>query len=515
MHNAPLWLISAQGDGQACATEVLRLLKGQHQMRVQPCRAPQPEHADPARACPDASADATADARADSCATGTLGVLLVVTRGQLPAAARHLAAWRRAAPALGRLCIGVDLEREQLAALMAAGAHDFVAWPCTAAELTHRMQHAAAQTNALVTRAASTMVRGFVFASAECAEVMGRLPTMAACSASVLIVGETGTGKEVCAQAVHYLSARSRGPWVAVNCAAIPAELVESELFGHVKGAYTTALASRAGLVREAEGGTLFLDDIDCLSLSAQGKLLRFLQEFEYRAVGANAVQHADVRVVAASNRDLRAMAQAGSFRQDLFFRLSVLRITLPPLRRRQGDIALLARHFAAEFGREMGRLAKARITDEALAKLLHHSWPGNVRELRHVMERAMLLSAGPDLLASDIEIDGDPPDLDAAPGDMPASVLGGWTPPTGAAALQIDGADAAARAASSGESFQRAKKRVVDTFERHYLESLLLRHRGNVTHAASAAKKNRRAFFELIRKHGIDASSHRDTSIA
>ena len=189
--------------------------------------------------------------------------------------------------------------------------------------------------------AAHPRIRGLVYTSTAMAQVASRLSTIAGCDANLLILGATGTGKEVCALAAHYLSGRASKLWIAVNCGAIPGDLVENELFGHVKGAYTTALTARSGLVREAEGGTLFLDDVDCLPLPAQAKLLRFLQEREYRPVGSNTIQHADVRVIAASNCDLHALSLRGAFRQDLYFRLNVLRLKLPALCERREDIAV------------------------------------------------------------------------------------------------------------------------------------------------------------------------------
>lgn len=328
-------------------------------------------------------------------------------------------------------------------------------------------------------------IRGFIYASDACAKVAAQLPVIARSDSTVLIVGETGTGKEICAQALHYLSHRSAGPWVAVNCAAVPLDLIESELFGHVRGAFTTANCSRQGLVKEAEGGTMFLDDIDGLPLLAQGKLLRFLQQQEYRPVGSNIVQRSDVRVIAASNRDLRVMARQNNFRQDLYFRLNVLPISLPPLRERREDIPLLARHFVQQLDLTGGRGESRQLTQEALLKLLAHDWPGNVRELRHVIERSVLLAMGDRIDAGDIALDSelDDPAETAAIDD---EVLG-------------------------EESFRSAKKRVVESFERRYIESLLALHHGNLTHAANAAKKNRRAFFELVRKHHIDTRRFSD----
>ena len=295
---------------------------------------------------------------------------------------------------------------------------------------------------------------------------LAKLTSIAACHAGVLILGETGTGKEVFARAVHYRSPRAGKPMVAVNCGAIPSELVESELFGHVRGAYTTAHASREGLVREAEGGTLFLDDVDCLPPAAQVKLLRFVQEREYRAVGASTVRHADVRIVAACNRDLAQLAAHGDFRSDLYYRLDVLTLHLPPLRDRREDIVPLAEHFLRHFAQELER-PPCELAPSAVDKLMLHAWPGNIRELRHVIERAILMAPTTRLEAADVEIAGAP------------------TRPAAA-------------------TFQEMKARMIDDFERSYIESLLCRTGGNITHAAQAAGKNRRAFFELIRKHSI-----------
>lgn len=314
-------------------------------------------------------------------------------------------------------------------------------------------------------------LNGFIGRDPEFLTQVAKLPRYAACDAGVLIQGETGTGKEIFAQAIHYLSARAPRPWVAVNCGAIPVELVESELFGHVRGAFTSAQNARQGLVAEAEGGTLFLDDVDCLPLLAQAKLLRFLQEREYRAVGGNQVLHADLRVVAASNRPLRELARQGGFREDLYYRLHVLTLHLPPLRQRLADVPLLAEHFARQFGS-----AGHSMSDAAVQRLMSHEWPGNVRELAHVMERAALLCDGQRIDARDIEIDD----------------LGPPVPTLTAASLR------------------EAKAQLVEGFERRSIEALLSAHGGNVTRAAQAAGKNRRAFFALMRKYRIEAGGYR-----
>ncbi len=408
------------------------------------------------------------------------GVVLVTCTAGIGNAAAFIAKLRREHAGVKVVVATPCADDDDLVQLINAGAVDFVSTQSTPAEFGARLQRASgalyAADDGMQQSLQSPQIRGFVYASQACAAIAARLPVLAGCDANVLIVGETGTGKEVCAQAIHYLSARSTRPWVAVNCGAIPAELVETELFGHVKGAYTTAHTSRNGLIREAEGGTLFLDDVDCLPLPAQAKLLRFLQEREYRPVGSNQVLHADVRIVAASNCNLYELAQREKFRQDLYFRLNVLNVAIPPLRDRREDIPILAMHFAHRFGREFNRCAHT-LTPAAKAKLSMHHWPGNVRELMHVIERAVLLAQGTDLGDADIDI------------DLAAPIASGN---------------------SAAISFRDAKKRVVDDFERSYIEQLLTAHSGNITIAARIAKKDRRAFFELIRKHHIEPQRFR-----
>jgi len=383
--------------------------------------------------------------------------------------------WKDAGPVLA---IGADSDGDILAQMLAAGARDFVIAPLRGCELLARLNRALDGAEAVgsarqIAMAAASRRSNLIGSSASFAREVAKLAKIAKCDSGVLILGETGTGKEVFAQAIHYSSSRAAHPWVAVNCAAIPNDLVEDELFGHVKGAYTTAHAPRVGLVKEAEGGTLFLDDIDCMPLSAQAKLLRFLQEREYRVVGSNKEHQANVRFIAASNRDLAALTAAGVFRGDLYFRLHVLSVTLPPLRERQDDIPALAAHFLRHFSKQHNQAACA-LTPQALEKLLAYSWPGNIRELQHVIERSVLLANASTLEADDV--------------DLPSS-------------RQTDSVE---------ESFQSKKARVVEQFERSYIEQLLKTHRGNVTHAARAACKNRRAFFALMRKHGIASERYR-----
>jgi transcriptional regulator with PAS, ATPase and Fis domain len=220
---------------------------------------------------------------------------------------------------------------------------------------------------------------------------------VATTEATVLLQGESGTGKEVIAKLIHQSSARRHGPFVAINCAALPESLLESELFGYERGAFTGADRARVGHIELASRGVLFLDEISEMSLSAQVKLLRFLQEREFRRLGGTRLQKADVRIIAASNQDLDAALARGSFRADLLYRLRVFDIALPPLRERLSDIAVLAPQFLTEVAGTMGRRVP-QLRPEALEALMHHDWPGNVRELRNVLERAVILSDSDDI---------------------------------------------------------------------------------------------------------------------
>jgi len=220
--------------------------------------------------------------------------------------------------------------------------------------------------------------------------------------ATVLLTGESGTGKELVAKAIHQLSPRAKQPMVSVHCAGLSATLLESELFGHEKGAFTGAYERRIGRVEQAQGGTLFLDEIGEIDAATQVKLLRFLGERTFERVGSSKTLTSDVRLIAATNKDLEAQVKAGTFREDLFFRLHVVEIHLPPLRERAGDIPLLARNFLLEFAEENGK-AVSDFTADALELLMNHTWPGNVRELRAALEHAVVLCRGEKISARDL----------------------------------------------------------------------------------------------------------------
>ncbi len=288
---------------------------------------------------------------------------------------------------------------------MKAGAHDFLQKPFEAAHLEHVVAKALDTERLrrdvhLLRGEVETRHRLIVGASSKMREVVELAERAAVSDATVLLDGESGTGKEVLARAIHVTSRRSDGPFVAVNCAALSTELLESELFGHEKGAFTGAVRTKPGRLEMAGGGTLFLDEIGELRPALQAKLLRVLQEREYERVGGTRTLKADVRLVAATNRDLDAAVNAGEFRQDLYYRLKVVALRLPPLRDRREDIRPLAAHFLTRFAREAGR-ATPRLEESAAVLLEDYAWPGNVRELANVLERSIVLGSG-DLLTID-----------------------------------------------------------------------------------------------------------------
>ncbi|RME71300.1 MAG: sigma-54-dependent Fis family transcriptional regulator, partial [Planctomycetota bacterium] len=298
----------------------------------------------------------------------------------------------------------------------------------------------------------------------------------------VLITGATGTGKELTARAIHARSARRERPFVAINCGAIPRTLLEAELFGHEAGAFTGATARKAGIFEQADGGTVFLDEIGETPPEMQAALLRVLDSGELRRVGARETTRVDVRVIAATNRDLAAMVREGSFRQDLLFRLNVVQIELPPLRERLEDVPLLAEAMIEEMAETTGVHPPPTLGRAARRLLLAHDWPGNVRELRNVIARAVVLCEGPEIGPDDLVFDGGRPER--------APAAGGGPPEPSAEIID----------------FQAAKERWI----RSYLEAALRRTAGNVTRAAELTGMKRQAFGRLLRRHGVDAARFR-----
>jgi two-component system, NtrC family, nitrogen regulation response regulator NtrX len=291
----------------------------------------------------------------------------------------------------------------------------------------------------------------------------------------VLVLGENGTGKELVARTLHAHSRRRTGPFVEVNCAAIPEELIESELFGHTKGAFTGAVADRRGRFEHAHGGTIFLDEIGDMSLKTQAKVLRALQEQVVQPVGGTSTVRVDVRVVAATNKDLQEEIRAGRFREDLFFRLNVVPIFVPPLRDRADDVPRLAEHFMATLAAEYGRRVK-RFAPEAMARLQHHAWPGNVRELHNVVERLLIMVHDDTITASDVGFIDDG-------GGAPAPAIG----------------------VSAAPLLPLAEAR--DRFERDYILHVLAAHQGNISRTADALAVERSNLYKKMRAFGIAPS--------
>lgn len=369
-------------------------------------------------------------------------------------------------------------EPQRVFELIRAGAADFITSPLSATDVLPRTWKLVRRTSDGLQQSqplrSGPGMEQLVGESPNFLLQLQKIPLIAKCDANVLIEGETGTGKEIYARAIHYCSARAGKPFMSVNCGAIPVELVENELFGHERGAFTSALTLQAGLIEEANGGTLFLDEIDCLPIMAQVKLLRFLQEKEYKPLGSTKIRRADVRVMAASNLNLEQIVEAGKMRKDLFYRLNILSLTLPPLRERREDIPLLARYFAAKysaaFNKEIAGLSRG-----AMQLLTTYNWPGNVRELEHVIERAIVMSERLFLQSEDLVL-------------------------------------SSSQTRGHCESLQEAKAKEIARFERNYIQGLLRVCEGNITRAAQVAKKNRRAFWQLIQKHHIDVARFKST---
>jgi DNA-binding NtrC family response regulator len=309
------------------------------------------------------------------------------------------------------------------------------------------------------------------------------IPTFARGDAPVVIGGETGTGKELIARALHYYGPRAAHPFVPVNCGSLTDTLLEDELFGHERGAFTDARSARSGLLAHAERGTLFLDEVDSLTPRAQVTLLRVLQEQTFRVLGSPRERRVDVRFIAASNTPLRELVRDGAFRSDLFYRLSVLMVELPPLRERRDDVLALARHFLDKHRRGETPLELAASAERAL---LAHDWPGNVRELENAIIRARTVASGGRIGAGDLGL-AEPGAFAPSPLSHPASTAPAGDPPPGPC------------------SFQQAKRAAMDAFEREYLVSLLRAHQGCVSSAARTAGKERNDLRRLLKKHRLD----------
>ena len=401
--------------------------------------------------------------------------LIVALANQDRASALSMLDWLRKS-SLPAPILAVLPERpdEELMHRASQAADDFIVWPVREGEFRQRVERMlnvrSQDWQSVCQRLSKEIGLGQLVGNDPLLTgVIEKLPFIAACDMPVLIVGETGTGKELCAHAVHHLSKRANFPFIPVECGAVPDLLAENELFGHARGAYTDAHHDQKGVAALAENGTLFLDEIDALSLTSQAKLLRFLQDGTYRALGAERFTRVNVRVIAATNRDLESLIRQKEFRPDLYFRLNVLQVRLPSLRERRGDIPLLARYFLDSLSIGNNGVRKC-FSLGALSLLEQYDWPGNVRELRNVVQRAMVFSSGAWILPHHIAISGSPHI------STPAVT-----------------------------TFRQARQQTIEQFERLYVEETMRKHSGNITRAALAAGKDRRAFSRLVKKYGVD----------
>jgi DNA-binding NtrC family response regulator len=364
-----------------------------------------------------------------------------------------------------------------------AGAYDFISKPVSIAVLEVAIERAVAyQTlrrevqELRLTVAAAAAIDTIIGQSPAIAEVTSQVRRVAASSATVLVTGESGTGKELVARAIHDLSDRCHQPFVAINCGALPPALLESELFGHVKGAFTDARQNRHGLFVQAGDGTLFLDEIGDMPIEMQVKLLRVLQERKVRPVGGDTELAFGARLIAATNRDLETAIEEKRFREDLFYRINVVHITVPPLRARPGDVLILATHFIRELAKRTGR-SPARLTDDAARKLLEYDWPGNVRELQNCIERVMALGS-----VTSIEV-----------ADLPAKIR----QPSEIAAVPAT---------------ERPDDLItLDEIERRYIRQVLLATKNNKTDAARILGIDRRSLYRRLREPSATESKSAD----
>jgi transcriptional regulator with PAS, ATPase and Fis domain len=314
---------------------------------------------------------------------------------------------------------------------------------------------------------------GIVGQSRSLLRAVEKLPAIARSDVGVLICGESGTGKELVARAIHYLSERAPFAFMAVNCGSFPDGLLESEFFGHERGAFTGAHSRRDGLIAQANRGTLFLDEVDSLTMKAQVNLLRVLQDKKFRCLGSTAERESNVRFIAASNRPVSALVQSGSFREDLYYRLCVFTVFLPPLRERKDDILPLAAHFLRKHAPAKGVAIK--LSPEVRSALEAYEWPGNIRELENTIIRGLYLSRNGTIELEDIGL------------TLPESAKDKSRVP---------------------QSFKAAKQEAVEAFEREYLGRLMQEHGGNVSHAARAAGKDRRDLGRLLKKYQLDTEA-------
>jgi len=404
--------------------------------------------------------------------------LLIVDAVDAPRAARALLEWLREHSLGIPVCAILPENDPELLHIAAEVVDEFLLDPMRPQELGRRVARllgpSPGEGDEVAARlAAEVGMQQMVGRDPAFQKVIVQMGKFAANDAPVLLTGETGTGKELAARVMHLLSRRQAGPFIPVDCGALPDHLFENEIFGHARGAYTDARSDQKGLVALARKGTLFLDEIDSLSATAQSKVLRLLQEHTYRALGSEVFQQADVRILAATNRNLEELVERKLFRADLFFRINVLRVHLPALRDRSSDIGLLARHFVDEICANAG-LPRKLMSPAAVVKLEQYAWPGNVRELYNILQRAVLCSSGTQIPAASLELRQSGPE------------------PEGPIVESVEFAD-----------FRRAKLSAIRSFESGYVRLMMQKHDGNVTQAAREAGQDRRAFGRLAKKYG------------
>lgn len=376
---------------------------------------------------------------------------------------------------------------------MKSGAVDYIAKPFTPEQIIEKVNKALEQKVVLLdTIYLRKELRDhhgfdmFVGESREMQRIYRRILQVAPTDSTVLITGESGTGKELVAQAIHRNSPRRESPFVAVDCTSLAENLLESELFGHVKGSFTGAIQTKTGLFKVADGGTLFLDEIANISLTTQAKLLRVLQEREVTPIGGTQPIPIDIRLVAASNSNLRTMVAEGSFREDLFFRLNIIPIDLPPLRERKGDLPLLIGHFLKKFANELGREMRG-VAPDAMALLEQYVFPGNVRELENIIERAVVLAEGDTIEKMNLELQ--------LPGDSERGGLAEYIPRS---------------VEELKETKRQIRERAVEPIEKAFVINALKRNNWNITQAAEETGMQRPNFQALLKKLGISARGHR-----
>ncbi len=354
-----------------------------------------------------------------------------------------------------------------------SGAHDYITKPLTREVFCHRVRRAVEKLH--MTREISRLKTSLkvytdrdhvVGTSRSMRSVIEKLPAIAQTDASVVVYGESGTGKELVARTIHYFSRRASKPFVPVNCGALPENLLESELFGYKRGAFTDAHADTPGLAEEAHTGTLFLDEIGEISPKVQVKLLRFLQEKEIKPLGSTKIIRTDVRIVSATNKNLIEAIADGSFRDDLYYRLNIVPIHIPPLRERKEDIPLLANHFLRKFSQEYDRKVKD-IHPLALQKLVGYNWPGNIRELENKIQQTVVVTNSDVIMPEEIDLPGET------------------------------------------RTFKEEKRKLVSEFEQNYASKMLSLNGGNITRAAKAANMDRKNFWQLLKKYKIQAQDY------